>query len=270
MNPEQLKAEIERLQAALATSTEANMHRDAELRQIAEAKAKDEATRALATKAQEVKEVELRNLLASTTAKMDEVAKEAQVLRSRVAESQVGQPAHLHVASADGYEALLRTQLGLLLTDITPEDSWPVLVEKWIKKHKPKNGRGEVILRLDPLRVANPDILFVVVGWIAMIDMDATGNTVELLMTKITQRYAFSEELVEEVGLLLLSTQRTLQVTAAGKKPSEKMTAMAEVVQVLQRRVEWLEKRLAQRTRPDSKGNETPPGKRVALRGDHR
>ena len=88
-------------------------------------------------------------------------------------------------------------------------------------------------------------------------------------MSKITLRFQFSNELVEEVGLLLLAVQRTCQVTAAGKKPSEKLTALAEVMTVLQRRIDWLEQRLTQRGRHGDTAGSTSPAKRVALRGDH-
>ena len=218
-------------------------------------------------RAQEHKEAELRQTLEATKKTLEDLRSETLTLRSKVATGQLQQQQPVgHVA--DGYEALLRTQLSILLTEANPDDAWPTIVEKWLKKHKPKNSKGDTILVLDPLRVANPDVMYVVVAWVAMIDADLTGNTVELLMSKITARFPFSDELIEEVGLLLLAVQRTCQVTAVGKKASEKMMAVTEVITVLQRRVEWLEKRLSQKSeKKDTPG--TPPAKRIALRGNH-
>ena len=126
-------------------------------------------------------------------------------LRSKAAASQLGSPAHTQVSMVDGFAELLRTQGSLLDTTVTIDDTWAVLVEKQCKRLKLKNSRGELLLKIDPLRVAHPDILSVVVAWLAIIDQDPTGSAVELLMSKITLRFQFSNELVEEVGLLLLA-----------------------------------------------------------------
>ena len=164
-----------------------------------------------------------------------------------------------------GYQLLNLTQQQLLLV---PDDTWGQIVAKYLKKYKPKTDKDKVIQTLDPLRITNPDLIFVVVGWVALIDCDTTGVAVEMLHTKVTSRFQFSHELVDEVELLLLSLQRTLQVSLAGKKPAEKMTGVTELVSVLQARMEWLEKRLADRKRVNENPS-SPPRKAIALKGDH-
>ena len=264
-----LKAELATMRENLTASTALNEARDIEMKALIAAKSAQDSSTSLAAKAQETKEVQLREQLTASTSKLETLVRDNDSLRSKAAASQLGSPAHTQVSMVDGFAELLRTQGSLLDTTVTIDDTWAVLVEKQCKRLKLKNSRGELLLKIDPLRVAHPDILSVVVAWLAIIDQDPTGSAVELLMSKITLRFQFSNELVEEVGLLLLAVQRTCQVTAAGKKPSEKLTALAEVMTVLQRRIDWLEQRLTQRGRHGDTAGSTSPPKRVALRGDH-
>ena len=222
-----------------------------------------QAAQALAEK----KEGDDKVLLEDTRRHMHELEGKITGLNAKVAAGQL-QAAPAPVPALEGYQLLLLTQQQLLLTESGPDDTWGQIVAKYLKKYKPKTDKDKVIQTLDPLRITNPDLIFVVVGWVALIDCDTTGVAVEMLHTKVTSRFQFSHELVDEVGLLLLSLQRTLQVALAGKKPSEKMTGVTELVSVLQARMEWLEKRLADRKRVNEKP-QSPPRKAIALKGDH-
>ena len=268
-------ADADAMRAQLRQAESEAKVRDTELTQLrVERETKDTAA-TTATTAQQAMEVALRGTLAEAQAKLEASNKETLALRARVAATQFAPPAHTVPVVADGLLQLLKDQAGLENTQPAPGDKWPELVQKMITKGKPKNGRGEVILKIEPLRIAHPDIAFVPEAWPAIIDLDTSGSAVELLNGKIKQRYPFSDELTDELGFLLLSVQRTCHVTAAGATPSDKLTALSEVIVIIKRRVDWLEKRLLQKTRPNDSPTPTSPpkknanDKKDALRGEH-
>jgi len=51
---------------------------------------------------------------------------------------------------AKGYQQLLIAQLENLNTEISGEDTWAPIVAKNLKKKKPKDAKGDVIVELNP------------------------------------------------------------------------------------------------------------------------
>jgi len=202
---------------------------------------------------------DLRQQLTAANRRADELRAEMNTAR----QLQVPQ-----VPAVDGFQALLKTQLDLLNTDIAADDTWAAITAKDLKKKKCKDGKGDVITEINPLRVMNPHIIFCPTAVIALIAMD--DKNCEQLHSKIEARYQFSHELVEEIGFLLLAISKVVNQLVPAKTPKEKFTACIELFTVLERRLAWLEMRWQEK----NKTKDTPDPKRarspIPLKGDHK
>ena len=154
--------------------------------------------------AREQNERDLRRVLDEQKAALEAAnrrAEELQVQLSSARTMQLPPP-----TPADGYQQLLKSQLEILNTEIGGEDTWVTIVAKDLKKKKPKDAKGDVIVDLNPLRVMNPNVIFVPTAILALVAMD--DKNCEQLMLKIEGRYNFSHELVEELGFCFLPCRR--------------------------------------------------------------